>query len=549
MAGGPDSSVIEPEHGPQLPKRRLAVSALFFSIATGLSRIAGLVREVIAASVYGVGTAAGAFTIAFNVPNLVRALFADAALQAAFVPVFSDLLERGERREAFRVASTMFYIMLLVLSLITGLFILFAPWIMPLFAPGADAYQTDLIIGLSRVMFPVVVLLGITGLFVGILNSFDHFEIPAIAPLFWNVAIIVTILGLVPMFPTGDDIYAYAIGIVIGTIVQMLMPLPLVLKKSKGEGMWRSFDWRNPHVKRILILMVPVTIGLGLINFNLAINNYFASYVVLDGPASQSGGAPAVIDKAFRVFMLPQGMFSVAIATVLFPTLSRFASRNDLDGVRSTMSNGVRQMFMLLLPAAVVTAVLAEPIIQLLYERGEFTSSDTTIVAAALICFSISLPFSGISLLFTRTFFALQRPWFTTALAFGNLFVNAALAAWLYEPYGVKGIVLATALSTILMALAQGWFLRGPLHGIDARASIVAIGKMCIASAAMAAVAYGAWYVPSEALGESVGGQATALFVGLGAASVVYAAIVYALGIPEAKQIASLLRGRLRRST
>ncbi|MBJ7348927.1 MAG: hypothetical protein JHC87_10200, partial [Thermoleophilaceae bacterium] len=247
MAGGPDSQVIEPEHGSQKPARHLAVSALFFSIATGLSRVAGLVREMIAARVYGAGLVADAFTIAFNIPNLVRALFADAALQAAFVPVFSDLLDKGDRREAFRVASTMFYIMFLVLGFITGAFILFAPWIMPIFAPGSDAAQQDLIVGLSRALFPIVMLLGITGLFVGILNSFDHFEIPAISPLFWNVTIIAAILGLVPVMPTGNEIYAYAIGVVAGTIVQMLMPLPLVLKKSKGEHMWRTFDWRNPY--------------------------------------------------------------------------------------------------------------------------------------------------------------------------------------------------------------------------------------------------------------------------------------------------------------
>jgi putative peptidoglycan lipid II flippase len=526
---------------PPAPARRhhLAKSAAFFSIATGLSRVAGLVREMVAKSYYAVGPAAGAFTIAFNVPNLVRALFADAALQAAFVPVFTELLEKGERREAFRVAGSLFYLILLVLGLITGVFILAAPLVMPLFAPGADPTQTDLIVVLSRILFPIVLLLGLTGLFVGILNSFDHFEVPAISPLFWNVAIIAAIVGLVPVFPAEEDIYAYAIGVVLGTIVQMLMPLPLVLKRTAGEGMWRRFEWRNPHVLRVLALMVPVTIGLGLINFNLAINNYFASYI--------SDGAPAVIDAAFRIYMLPQGMFSVAIATVLFPTLARFAARADIDGLRHTMGNGVRQMFMLLLPAAVFSAVLAEPIVRLLYQRGNFTADDTVTVAEALFWFSFSLPFSGISLLYTRTFFAIKRPWLTTGLALVNLIVNVSLAALLYEPYGVSGIVVATVAATIAMALAQAVVLRTRLHRLETRETLWAVARIALASAALAAVSYVVWWAFDEQLGRGVPAQIVSLSAAFAAGVAVFAAAVSAMQVREAEQIRALIAGRFRR--
>lgn len=544
MGGGPDQAVVLPYEEPavagepEAEKPRLAASAAFFSFATGLSRIAGLVREVVAAKYYGVGPAAGAFTVAFNVPNLVRALFADAALQAAFVPVFTELLEKGDRREAFRVASTLFYLILLVLGFITGLFILLAPVVMPLFAPGFPVDQTDLMVALSRILFPIVLLLGLTGLFVGMLNSFDHFAIPAISPLFWNIAIIGAIVGLVPVFPTEDGIYAYAIGVLVGTVIQMLMPLPLVIKKSEGEKMWSSFDWRNPYIRKVLVLMVPVTIGLGLINFNLAINNYFGSYV--------SEGAPAAIDKAFRVYMLPQGMFSVAIATVLFPTLSRYAARKDIDGLRHTMANGVRQMFMLMLPAAVASAVLAEPIVRLLYERGEFTPADTITVGNALLWFSFSLPFSGVSLLFTRTFFALKRPWFTTALALGNLVFNAVLAALLYEPYGISGIVIATAASTIAMTLAQAWYLRGPLRHVEARATISAIARMALGCVALGAVSYFVWLGLEDLLGEAIWAQIFALGAACTAGLVVYATTVHLLRVEEAEQIRALIAGRFR---
>lgn len=517
-------------------RKRLALSALFFSAATGLSRIAGLIREVVAANAYGVTPAMSAFTIAFNVPNLVRSLFADAALQAAFVPVFTELLEKGDRREAFRVASTLFFLILIGLGAVTAIFILLAPAIIPLFISG-DQVPVGLTVSLSRVLFPIVLLLGLTGLIVGMLNAFDHFEVPAISPLFWNIAIIAAIVGLVPVMPEGDEIYAYAIGILAGTVIQLLMPLPWLRGRGQGERLRFAFDWRSPHVRRVLVLMMPVTIGLGLINFNLAINNFFGSAV--------SGEAPAAIDKAFRVYMLPQGMFSVAIATILFPTLSRFAARKDLNGIRASMGNGVRQVALLLLPAAVLSCVLAEPVVRLLFERGEFNADDTDLVAEALFWFSFSLPFSGASLLFTRTFFALQRPWFTTGLAAGNIAVNIVLAWVLYEPFGVAGIVFATVIATAGMTIAQALYLRGLLGGIEGRALLDASMRMSVAAALLGITAYFGWAVLDSALGRSLFGQMIAVGGGLIAGIVVYAATTLMLRVPEAAQIRDLIRRRL----
>ncbi|MFY9487615.1 MAG: murein biosynthesis integral membrane protein MurJ [Solirubrobacterales bacterium] len=521
------------------PARRLAFSAFFFSSATGLSRIAGLIREIVAASYFGVTGVASAFTTAFLIPNMVRSLFADAALQAAFVPVFTELIDRGERKEAFRLASTLFYLMLLVLGAITALFVLLAPWVTPLFAPGYSPELMDLTVSLSRVLFPIVLLLGLSGLFVGMLNAFDHFEVPAIAPLFWNIAIIAAIVGLVPVFPEDDQIYAYAIGVLIGTVIQMLMPLPLLKKRADGERFGRTFNWRDPNIRKVLVLMLPVTLALGLINVNLVINGAVGSLV--------SESAPAAIDKAFRVYMLPQGMFSVAIATILFPTLSRFAARRDFDSLRASMANGIRQMFLLLTPAAAATAVLAVPIVRLIYERGVFDANATDLVADALFWFSFSLPFSGANLLYARTFFALQRPWFTTLISVGNLAINLVLALLFYEPFGVGGIVAATGIATIAMAIAQALYLRPRLGGIEATETIVAVAKMLIASLLLAAVSYGVWFGLDDALGRALSAQIISLVVALTAGGVVYAGTVYAMGIAEARQITELIAGRLRR--
>ena len=219
-----------------------------------------------------------AFTIAFLIPNTVRSLFADAAIQAAFVPVFTEKLEHGERREAFRLASLLLFLVTLVLGLITALFILLAPVIVPVFAPGFEGATLDLTVSLSRVLFPILILLGISGLVVGILNSYDRFSVFAIAPFFWNVAIVAVLIGLAPAFPEDDQIYAYAIGVVVGTVIQLAM-LTYDLRNTPfgiRRALLAPFRTKlreaigDPDVRRVLILMLPVTISLGLINYQPA---------------------------------------------------------------------------------------------------------------------------------------------------------------------------------------------------------------------------------------------------------------------------------------
>ncbi len=534
-AGG----VADPPEPQPAPGRRLALSTAFFSFATGLSRVAGLVREIVAASLFGVSGAMSAFTIAFQVPNLVRALFADAALQGAFVPVFSELLEKGKRKEAFKVASGLLSLLTLVLGSLTLVFLLAAPWIMKAVTPGFDdqpELQT-LTVHLSQIMFPIVLLLAISGLIVGMLNSLDHFSVPALAPVAWNLVIIGCLVGLQPFLSDSNEIYAYAIGVLAGTVVQLLLPLPWL--RGRGGRFTLNFDWRNPYVIRVLKLMLPVTIALGLINFSLLINSFFGTLV--------SEEAPAAIDKAFRIYMLPQGLFSVAIATILFPTMSRLAARGDMDGLRRTMSNGTRQVLMLLIPSAAIMAVLAEPITRLVHQRGQFGVSATDLVSEAMFWWAFSLPAQGASLLFSRTFFSLQRPWATTALSGANLVVNAIVAAALYKPLGIAGIVIGTAVGTIGMSAAQAFILRSHIGGIDGRQTAWAVSRMLVATAAQCVVTWAAWKGLDAALGRSLAAQVASVGLSIVAGLVVYGAGVWALRVPEAAQIAGLLGGRLRR--
>jgi putative peptidoglycan lipid II flippase len=524
------------EPAPGRQAGRIARSTAFFSIATAASRVAGLAREVVAAGYYGVTGPISAFTVAFGVPNLIRALFADAALQPAFVPVFSDLIGKKHYREAFRLASTLLLLITMVLGVITVFFVLLAPVIMPLFAPGfVDKKELlDLTVTLSQVLFPILIVLGVSGVVVGILNSYDRFGAFAISPLFWNLTIILVLVVLEPRFHGQDKIYAYAIGILVGTVVQLAIPV-FDLRNTPFRFTF-SFDWRHPGVRRVLLLMLPVTISLGLINFNQVINSFFGTLV--------SDQAPAAIEKAFRIYQLPQGIFSVAIATVLFPTLARFANRGEIDNLRATMANGMRQILFVLVPAAAAILALSEPMIRLIYQRGAFDPAQTTVVATALFWFAFSLPTNGLYLLQTRTFFSLQKPWRATGLAVIDLVVSALAALALYEPFGVGGIVAGTGIGTSAAVVAQAIMLRREFGGLEFGRLFSTSIRITIAAAALAGVSWVVWDLLDHAVGRGLAGQIVSLGAGLGAGGLTYLLVARLLRIAELDQILRLLRRR-----
>ena len=516
---------------------RIARNTAIFSILTGLSRIAGLVREVVASSYFGTSGPFSAFTVAFQVPNLVRSLFADAALSAAFVPVFTELLEKGRKREAFQLASTFVVIIVAALTAISVFFVLVAPYLMPLLT--GDDFSKDLdnlMVGLSQVLFPIVLLLGLNGLFVGILNAYDHFSIPALAPLVWNVVIIVLLVALKPHFEGPNQMYAYAIGVLVGTFVQLVMCLPVL--RRLGFVFELKVNFQDPRVRQVLVLMLPITLSLGLINFNLFINSALGSTV--------SEAVPRAIDAAFRLYMLPQGMFSVAVATVLFPALARLATRGDTDGLRALTGTGTRQICLLLIPAAACTLVLAEPITRVVYQRGEFGTGSTDIVAEALFWFSFSLPFAGVNLLLTRTFFSLQRPWLPTGLGAATLVINLVVALVLVGPFGIAGIVVATAVASAAMTAGQAYYLRRELGGrLEGYDTTRAVARILVASILLAVVGYAVWWVLDTVLGRSLPAQIVSVGGGLTAGIVIYCRAVLRMQVAEAQQIGDLVRSRL----
>jgi putative peptidoglycan lipid II flippase len=526
---------------PARPRRRLGLNTAIFALATGLSRVVGLAREIVAASYFGTSGPASAFTIASQIPNLVANLFAQAALSAAFVPVFTDLLQQGKRREAFRLASTLFWIILIVLGALTAVGILAAGVIMPLFTGNTFTPALDsLTAGLSRVMFPVVLLLGLTGLLVGILQSYDEFSIPALAPAVWNLVILVLLVLLQPHYHGGDKLYAYAIAWLVATIVQLLM-VASALRRIDFR-LHFSIDWHDPRVRQVFVLMLPVTIGLGIVNLDQVLNSVFGTLV--------STEAPRAIDNAFRIYMLPQGIFSVAVATVLFPTLSRLAARRAPADMRRTLGNGMRQINLLLIPAAALLIALATPITRLVFQRGQFTAHSTHLVSIALFWFAFSLPFAGLNLLLTRTFFAVQRPWIPTRLAALNMVVDIIVSIALYKPLGIAGLVIGTAAANAVMTALQLQRLRTGFNGrLEGGQTLMITIRILVASALMAALAYGVWKLLDSLLGRSLPAQIVSVGLGIALGVALYARTVLAMRIPEARQIEGLVLSRLGRAT
>jgi putative peptidoglycan lipid II flippase len=534
VAAAAPVSIADDQH--EEAGRGLARSGVIFAVATGVSRVIGLVREIAQAAIFGISGPVNAFEIAFLIPNTVRSLVADSALSAAFVPVFSDLLVKGERKRAWRVASSLFWLMLLGLGGLTALFLVIAPLVMAIFGYGPHDAFGELAAGLARVLFPLVLILGLTGIVVGILNSYDHFTVPALSPVLWNLIILLGLgLGVHGTDSDSTRLYIYAVSILVATIAQFLLPLPWL--RGLDGRLHMAIDIHDPAVKRVFTLMVPVTIGLGLININAVIDQLFATHYL------NPHLAPAAIVRAFRLYMLPQGVFSVAVATVLFPLMSRHAARSDWSGFRHTMSTGLRLICFLLIPASAAAAVLATPIVRLLYQHQNFTSVDTPIVAACLAAFALGLTFNGTMLMLNRGFFSLQSPWIPSWVAFGNLGLNAVLDAVFYR-FGIWGIPLSTSLVNIAGTAALLIFFRRRMGGFELKDTARTFILVCVSSAVLAAVGWWVWHLLDAGLGRSLPAQIVSLGLGLGVGYAAFFGACRLLGVHELDTLLRLRRGR-----
>jgi putative peptidoglycan lipid II flippase len=356
----------------------------------------------------------------------------------------------------------------------------------------------------------------------------------------WNLIILLGLgLGVQHTSSDSERLYIYAGAILVATIAQFLLPLPW-LRGLDGQ-LHMVIDIHDPAVARTFKLMVPVTIGLGLININALIDQLFATHLPAGVPHHQD--APAAIVRAFRLYMLPQGVFSVAVATVLFPLLSRHASRQDWNGFRHTMSTGLRLICFLLVPASVTAAAFATPIVRLLYQHGNFGPTDTPIVAASLAAFAVGLTFNGTMLMLNRGFFSLQSPWIPSWVALGNLGVNAVLDAVFYR-FGIWGIPLSTSLVNIAGTAALLYFLRRRMGGFGLRETARSFALVCVGSAVLAGVGWGVWHLLDSGLGQSLPAQIVSLGAGLVVGYAAFFGVCRLLGVRELDTLLRLRRTR-----
>jgi putative peptidoglycan lipid II flippase len=516
---------------------RVSTNTSIFAAATALSRLAGLLRETIAAGYFGTGLAASAFTFASQIPNLMSNLFAQAALSAAFVPVFTDLLQRDRREEAHRLASTLFWIVLIVLGTITGIGILLSAVILPLFS-GAN-FDGHTAAALTEIMFPVVLLLGLTGVITGVLQSYDQFSVSAIAPVAWNAVILTLLILLHNSFGHGKGVYAYAVAWVAASVVQMVL-IASALRRIDFRLSF-SIDWRDPKIRHVFTLMMPVTLGLGIINLDALINSTMGALV-----HDAHGNGPRAIQLAFLIYMLPQGVFSVAVSTVLFPTLSRQAARRAPAEMRHTLANGMRQINLLLIPSAAGIMALSTPIVRLVFKHEHFDDLSLKLTSEALFWFAWSLPFAGINLLMTRTFFALQRPWIPTKLAAINMTVDIIVSVALYRPLGIAGLVIGTASANIVMTYLQVRRLRTGFNGrLELEQTMMITLRILIASAITGVIARLVWSLANSVVGLSIPGQLASVGLAVVLAAGFYVWAISHMRIPEWRQIESMFSRRL----
>jgi putative peptidoglycan lipid II flippase len=461
---------------------RLARSAGLISLAILASRLLGVARESVLASYFGASAPMDAYNVAFRIPNLLRDLFAEGAMTSAFVPAFTRVLQQRGREEAWRLGNLVINALLVITGMLAILGMLFAApitaFIAPKFAlvPG----KLELTTLLTQVMLPFLTTVAVAVAMMGMLNSLHRFFIPSLSPAMFNVATIVCAVTLVPLLDHvgWPPIFAIAIGTLAGGLGQMAIQWPAL--RREGFRYRPVLDFKDPELRQILRLMGPGTLGVAAVNINVMVNTYLA--------AAQPG-AVSWLGYAFRLMYLPIGLFGVSIATAALPDLARHAGDGDHAAIRRGVSSALRLMLMLNIPAMIGLIVLAEPIVALLYQRGQFTAVDTHATAAALRFYAPGLIGYSIVRIASPTFYSLGNSRTPVIVSVMSVTVNLVLNVLLFRIMGFRGLALGTALAALFNAGTLLWLLRGRVGGIEGRRVAIAFLKIGVAAVLMGIVA------------------------------------------------------------
>jgi len=461
-----------------LSKKHIIKSAGIIGFATVISRVLGFVRDIIIARFFGTARYAEAFVVAFRIPNMLRDLIGEGATNAAFVPVLSEYMVK-KKEEFWELANIILNFLLIILSAITIVGVLASPLIVRLIAPGflSDPEKFAITVKLTRLMFPYILLIGLTAYAMGVLNSLKHFSAPAFGPCFLNIAIIICAIIW------GESVMGLASGVLIGGILQLVIQIPVLYRKGFRFSFTKKLN--HPAANKIWILLLPRIIGSCAYQVNLFINTILASLATIVGT-----GGVAALYYANRIFQFPLAIFGIAIAQAALPTMSREALEKEPGNLKHTLSFSLRVINFIIVPASIGLIVLAVPITQTLFERGKFDHYSTLITANALIFYSIGLfSYSGIKIL-VSCFYSLKDTLSPVKIAGASLILNIILNVALMFPLKIGGLALSASISGIFNFLALFFILRKKIGSLDGYKILNSFLKVLAASLAMAIIIY-----------------------------------------------------------
>jgi putative peptidoglycan lipid II flippase len=542
-APGPDPD-DGTSHAARLPlaTRRLARSAGVIAIATMTSRVLGLVRDQVMAYLFGAGNAVDAYNVAFRIPNLVRDLFAEGAMSAAFVPTFTRYLARDGRAAGWRLGNHVINALLVATLLIVCGGLVFSEPLVTIFAEDYASVpgKLELTILLTRIMLPFLTLVAVAAALMGMLNSLDRFFVPALSPAMFNVASILCAVLLVPVMPRLGlaPITAMAIGVLIGGLGQISIQLPIL--RREGYRYAPVLDPRDPGLRQVLLLMGPGTLGLAATQINVFVNTVLAT--------GEGTGAVSWLNYAFRLMYLPIGLFGVSIATAAMPGIARRAATEDVAGLRHEVASGIAMMTVLNVPATLGLIVLAQPIVAMLFERGAFTPRDTAATAAALMCYAVGLTGYSVVKVVSPTFYALHESRTPVIVSAASVLVNAALNIAFVRRFGYLGLAVGTSLTALLNAGVLLIWLSRRLGGIEGRRLAGVFARSATAALVMAGVAFGLdLWLPHLLPGRGLVVRAARVGLTIGTAVVVMAAVAWAVGLHEIADVVRAIAARFQR--
>ena len=507
----------------------------FFTL---LSRIFGLVRDMVLARFFGSGVAADAFFMAFTIPNLLRRLFAEGSLTIAFIPVFTEYLRQKTKEDAFHLARVVLTMLSIVLAVVTVLGVLLSPWIVRIlaFGFGGAGERYELTVLLTRITFPYIFLISLVALFMGILNSLRHFSAPAAAPIFLNVGIIASTFWISPHF--SEPIVGVALGVLIGGILQVALQIPWVLKQ--GISLFPTWAPHHPAIKRIGLLMLPAILGSATYQFNVLISRFLASFL--------PQGSISWLYYADRLVQFPLGVFAIAISTAVLPSLSKQVAEKDLGEFIQTLNHALRLVFFIIIPSLVGLIIMRKLLIQILFERGAFDNFSTEMTAEALLFYSVGLwAFSGIRVI-VSAFYAFQDTKTPVKMSVVNLIANLAFSLFLMRYLKHGGLALALSLASALQFALLVLFFKRKVEIWDLRPIFVSISKSALASGVMGLAIYythSCWWIPNPELGMGHLVFRLAGHVCMGA--FIYFALSRLMGCPELSSIWGAFKSILRK--